>query len=164
MRPLTITLCGSIRFLHLFDAWNEALSCAGHVVFHLGMRGRRPNDADKFTLDDVHKRKIAASDAVLVLNRFAYIGESTMSEFEHAHGRDKEIRFLESWGKGQGIGRMHNDETRALAQSYGVPDGYGSPLNTSLFRCWPHDWFGDAIARRGRLVQVVSRALVASPA
>lgn len=158
---MIITLCGSIRFLHLFDAWNEALSCAGHAVFSLGMRSRpdsRPTEEDKAVLDAVHKNKIAASDAVLVLNRFAYIGESTMSEIEHAKSLGREVRFLESWGKGHGIDGLHTAEVQSLARFYGVPERYGSPIDTCRFNCWPQDWFGFESARRIALVRRVTEA------
>lgn len=83
---MIITLCGSSRFEPWFRLWNEALGLAGHPSFGLcawpSRKSRREwyTAEQKTTLDRVHLTKIERSDAILVLNVFAYMGESTLSE------------------------------------------------------------------------------------
>jgi hypothetical protein len=104
---MIITLCGSTRFRKEFDEWNAKLTLQGHAVFSLGLFGKQGSDVgkpaentpitdeQKVILDKVHKRKIGASDAIVVLNVGGYIGESTRSEIEFANLRDVDIYYLE---------------------------------------------------------------------
>jgi hypothetical protein len=135
---MIITLCGSARFEPWFHAWNEALSLSGHVVFGLAsypsLHGGEKNwytPEEKAVLDGVHRGKIAASHTVLFLNVMAYMGESTLNEFIHAKVQGKRILFLESWGKGCGIGGNHHQWLRDAADRFGV--NRGSPLDTSVY-------------------------------
>lgn len=135
-----ITLCGSARFERFFHAWNKALTVSGHTVFTLtafpSVEGDKnwyaPNT--KHLLDRAHFRKIQASDGIFVLNRNAYIGESTLREITFARHEDKKVYFLESWGRGCGIGASHNQEARNQIKEDNIPAGYRSPINTSLSR------------------------------
>ncbi len=163
---MIITLCGSNRFEAEFKAWNKALSLAGHVVHSLsvypsdeGNDAKRYTDEDKLMLDQVHKQKIFFSDAILVLNRFAYIGTSTMSEIEFARTHSKRRFALESWGKGYGITDAHRELYRASAICAGVPSSYASPIDTFA----PYfdgatsstELLGPAGPQRMRLLQIV---------
>jgi hypothetical protein len=94
---MIITLCGSARFEADFKDWNRRLTLSGHVVFSLAVY---PSDmgskgwytvAQKEQLDRVHKLKINASDAVFIINRNDYVGESTASELAYARQKDKQI-------------------------------------------------------------------------
>lgn len=134
---MIVTLCGSARFEDHFKTWNEALTMAGHTVFTLtrypSEKGAKLwyTDAQKKALDEAHKRKINASEAVLVLNVFGYMGPSTLSEVEHAKARRKQIYALESWGKGNGIGSSHFDYVQEARRRF-IPEGYvGSPIDTT---------------------------------
>ena len=167
---MIITLCGSARFEPWYHMWNEALSLAGHVVFGLAawpsMHDRREwySEDEKNVLDYVHKRKIDASDAILVLNVFAYIGESTLNEIEYARRHEVRTHFLESWGMGLGIGGNHNVETRAARDMYKVPLGYGSPISTVEDYEHPSPWdlLGDGGLRRSSIVdRLQARTLAA---
>jgi hypothetical protein len=146
---MIITLCGSARFEPWFHAWNEALSLSGHCVFGLGAypsahAGQRAwyTKEQKAALDKAHEKKIASSGAILVLNVFAYIGESTLKEITYARsfGDEKKVHFLESWGKGYGIGPNHNVWLQRLKAEYGVPEGYGSPMRTAVSSAAPDPW------------------------
>ena len=152
---MIITLCGSMRFLDYFDAWNDVLSCAGHLVFSIGVRSRKLHSVEKVILDEVHRCKIRESDAILVLNPFAYIGESTLNEIEHARHFDKEIRFLQRrWGKGLGLGPSPAEAVRVRALHYQVPHNFRSPIDTSCYRS-PFDghiWLGEGGPRRASIV------------
>jgi hypothetical protein len=50
---------------------------------------------DKIRLDNLHKEKINMSDAIYVINKDGYIGESTYSEIDWASRMKKQIYFLE---------------------------------------------------------------------
>lgn len=102
---MILTLCGSAKFEPWFHAWNKALTLSGHVVISLGAfpsiecEKNWYTDEQKLTLDMVHLSKIEESDAIVVLNCFGYIGESTMREIEFARVRDKQLYFLETLEK-----------------------------------------------------------------
>lgn len=109
MKPkhMTITLCGSTRFEAWFRAWETALSLLGHTVMSLSaypsdFKGEKIwyTDEEKRVMDEVHKRKIDASDGIFVLNVAGYIGESTLSEIHHARAKGKRVWFLQQQPQG----------------------------------------------------------------
>lgn len=98
---MIITLCGSARFENGFHHWNKRLTMDGHVVFSLtafpSIEGKK-NWYDletKIALDDAHKKKIDASDAIFVIDEWEtselYTGESTTHEIAHAEAGGKKI-------------------------------------------------------------------------
>jgi len=98
---MIITLCGSAKFEEEFKVWNEKLTLANHTVFSLSVYPSDKNgvkcwysDETKVALDAAHKRKIAASDAIVVLNRSGYYGDSTKSEIQFAQDNGKDIYWL----------------------------------------------------------------------
>lgn len=123
---MIVTMIGSARFEPWFRIWNEALTRAGHNVFG---PCAKPCAAAKMIGATVSTLQIAASDAVLVLNVFAYVGESTLREIAEAHRLGKRVFTLESWGVGNGIGRNHYQRVQDAAKKYGVPAGFGSPFD-----------------------------------
>lgn len=162
---MIITLCGSARFEPWFHAWSEALGLSGHCVFglvaypsqHEGVKGWY-SDEEKTVIDEVHKDKIDASDAIVVLNAFAYIGESTLTEVAYANKEKASIYFLESWGRGLGIDGGHNKTVRDAALRFGVPVLYGSPIDTTNGRdLW--SLLPDAGPRRSGIVNMLERRL-----
>lgn len=129
---MIITLCGSARFEKLFHLWNEVLTLSGHTVFGLSVypslkKGTKNwySDEEKELLDAAHRRKIDASDAILVINHFAYVGESTLKEIKYARRTGKRLYALESWG----IGSNHTLAYQNLAKKYKTW-GFASPLDT----------------------------------
>lgn len=164
MRSLIITLCGSARFEPWFHAWTEALGLAGHAVFGLcAWPSRHGGEKNWYTpeqkkmLDLVHFNKISASHAIVVLNVFAYLGESTLNEIAFARKQGKDIYFLQGWGKGCGIGPSHTEAYRAAADYYGVY-GFGSPICTSDDRdVWSTALLGPAGANRSAIVDFLHR-------
>ena len=46
-------------------------------------------------LDDIHKRKIDMADAIYVINKDGYIGQSTRSEIQYALRLGKQIIYME---------------------------------------------------------------------
>lgn len=98
---MIITLCGSLKYEDEFKKWNERLTFAGHMVFtvtsypsdHEGNKNwYTPEQKQK--LDLAHKRKITASDGILVLDIDGYIGESTDSEIAHAKYHKKIVKYI----------------------------------------------------------------------
>lgn len=120
---MVVTMIGSARFEPWFRIWNEALTRAGHNVFG---PSAKPCAAVKAIGSSVSTLQIAASDAVLVMNVFAYVGETTLQEIAEAHRLGKRVFTLESWGVGNGIGRNHYQRVQD-ATKHAYPVGwYGS--------------------------------------
>jgi hypothetical protein len=135
---MIVTLCGSARFEPWYLMWTEALGLSGHSVFGLtsypSMRGGEKEwytEEEKSGLDALHLRKIDASDCVVVLNPFGYLGESTLREIFHTKQCEKEIRFLTSYGKGVlTTGERYSSYHNSAASRYGVPVNYRAPIST----------------------------------
>lgn len=166
---MIITLCGSARFEPWFHAWNEALSLAGHCVFglasypsqHAGEKNWYTKE-QKENLDDVHTDKIEASEGVVILNVFAYLGESTLREIRYARRRGKTLFSLESWGEGCGLRGNHFESVRAAARGFRVPDSFGSPIDTSHRHGrwnYPYDLLGDGGPYRSAIVEMLKTRL-----
>lgn len=95
---MIITLCGSTRFKDEFERLNKELTLAGHIVLSVGVfahMGDEITDDQKIKLDALHKKKIDMSDAIFVINKFGYIGESTKSEIEYADKNNKVVFYME---------------------------------------------------------------------
>lgn len=93
-----MTLCGSTRFKEDFERVNRELTLSGCIVLSVGCFGHSGDkftEAQKVMLDDIHKRKIDMSDAIYVINKDGYIGESTKSEILYAIQHGKQIKFME---------------------------------------------------------------------
>ena len=93
-----ITLCGSTRFKDQFLEIQKQLTLEGHIVLSVGLFGHYgDNDAwdNKKMMDALHKRKIAMSDEIFVINVGGYIGDGTRSEIEFAERMGKTVRYLE---------------------------------------------------------------------
>lgn len=97
-----ITLCGSTKFKDDFIRVAEELTLAGNIVISLGLFGHADHkygavitDEVKEMLDRNHKNKILLSDAIFVINKDGYIGESTKSEINFAKQYGKEILYME---------------------------------------------------------------------
>ena len=96
---MIITLCGSTKFKDEFLEVQKQLTLQGHIVLSVGLFAHADNlelsREDKVRLDNLHKEKINMSDAIFVINKDGYIGESTYSEIDWADRMKKEIYFLE---------------------------------------------------------------------
>lgn len=98
---MIITLCGSTRFMEDFHAWNRRLTLAGNLVFSVStsVKGSwKPTRNEKEFLNEMHKKKIDNSDAILVLNHDNYIGESTASEIQYACKKGILILYAYQYG------------------------------------------------------------------
>ena len=97
MKYPVITLCGSTKFKEDFERVNRELTLAGHVVISVGCFGHSGDsitDVQKVMLDEIHKQKIDMADAIFVINKNGYIGESTKSEIKYAQEHNKSIIFM----------------------------------------------------------------------
>ena len=96
---MIITLCGSTKFKDEYLEVQKQLTLQGHIVLSVGMFGHADgvelSREEKVRLDNLHKEKINMSDAIFVINKDGYIGESTYSEIDWANRMNKEIYFLE---------------------------------------------------------------------
>lgn len=93
-----ITLCGSTRYKDEFIQAQRALTLDGNIVLSVGVFGHSDNTPlepeVKEMLDDIHKRKIDMSDAIYVINKDGYIGDSTRSEINYAKEHNKQIYYM----------------------------------------------------------------------
>lgn len=87
-KPQIITLCGSTRFKDLFLEAARDLTLQGWIVLMPGVFGHADNfewtEKQKKNLDELHLEKIRMSNAVFLLNKGGYIGDSTRREIEYA--------------------------------------------------------------------------------
>ena len=99
MKYKVITLCGSTRFKEDFERINRELTLQGNIVISVGCFGHAGDsftDEQKEMLDDIHKRKIDMADAIYVINKNGYIGESTKSEIKYAIEHNKPVMLMEA--------------------------------------------------------------------
>lgn len=95
-----ITLCGSTKFKEEYLEVQKQLTLQGNIVISVGLFGHSGDnevwsEGVKQMLDDMHLRKIDMADAIFVINKGGYIGQSTSREIEYAQSVGKEILFLE---------------------------------------------------------------------
>jgi len=95
-----VCLCGSTRYYEEFMRVNHYETRQGNIVLTVGSFGNRPElpwmsvrltDADKVSLDALHKDKIRMCDEVVVIG--AHRGESLKGELELANELRKPIRY-----------------------------------------------------------------------
>lgn len=94
-----ITLCGSTKFKDDFMRIQQELTLKGYIVLSVGVFVHDNNvevtEKQKKELDEIHKDKIRMSDAIYVIDRDGYIGDSTKSEIEFAKNLNKTIYYME---------------------------------------------------------------------
>ncbi len=96
---MIITICGSSKFKNeIFDAAKK-LTLDDHIVLMPTIFEHADNEEltveQKIRLDNLHKQKINMSDAIFVINKDGYIGESTYGEIDWADRMKKQVYFLE---------------------------------------------------------------------
>lgn len=96
-KPKIVCLCGSTRFKEEFELAELELTLEGYIVLTVGgfmhADGLPITEAQKYSLDRLHKYKISLCDEVLILNKDGYIGTSTQSEIEYAELSGKPVRY-----------------------------------------------------------------------
>ena len=95
-----ITICGSLKFEKDIKYWAEKLTFEGNCV--LSIIYPISTDLGVYTPEqrrffaEAHYKRIDLSDALFVVNKNGYIGDSTQKEIEYAKARGKEVIFLEN--------------------------------------------------------------------
>ena len=147
---MIVTVCADERFRDWIQAWREALTLSGHLVFDEVVLSERA-DAYKTTCD-----KIMLSNAFVCLNVYAFMGPQTLAFVDFAEKHRKPVYFLESWGKGCGIGGNHKESVQRLkTQGLGIPADYMSPIDTTTWGKYPFDLLPPAGILRSRLVRLL---------
>lgn len=103
-QPEIVCLCGSTRFVWMFNEQRVKLTREGKIVLSIELVTTQARDDDpqhvdpelKAQLDVLHLWKIYLADRVLVLNVRGYIGESTRAEIAFAEKIGKPIDYLEA--------------------------------------------------------------------
>lgn len=166
---MILTLCGSARFEPWFHLWIEALGLSGHPAFGLSAwpshkedKKEWYSDEQKRRLDQLHLDKIMASDAILVVNAFGYLGPSTLNEIAFAVKHKKPVYAMESWGEGRGVGASHSDAlTTAAVERYKLTLPVRSPIDMVYDRAGCHcpwDLLPEAGSYRSAIVQDIYQA------
>ena len=93
-----ITLCGSTRFKEEFMKEAERLTLNNYIVLmpHVFAHdtGIILDRNRKVAFDEMHRKMIDMSDAILVINKGGYIGESTKAEIEYAKVNNKKVYYM----------------------------------------------------------------------
>lgn len=96
-KPTVVCMCGSTRFKEDFLKWNKLLTLKGWIVLMPGVFGHAGDDVtvqQMIQLDQLHRRKIAMSDVVFVVDKDNYIGVSTRAEIDLAKALDIPVIYL----------------------------------------------------------------------
>ena len=91
-----ITICGSLKFTKEMMIEAQKLSLEGKCVLTPTfpvIENLEINDKQLQFLKQEHLKRIELADAILVLNKDNYIGESTKIEIEYAKLLNKEIIY-----------------------------------------------------------------------
>jgi hypothetical protein len=93
-----ITICGSLKFIEEMQFHAERLELEGNCVLTVIYPTKEKDDYTKDEIDSLgaaHLKKVELSDAIFVVNKNGYIGESTKKEIDYAKKLGKEIFFME---------------------------------------------------------------------
>lgn len=102
MKPKTVTICGSMKFMDRMQETAERLELEkGFAVIGVvpHVLGRELTEEEKVRLGELHLAKIDLSDAIFVVNEGGYIGHAVRTEIEYARRMGKEIMYLEPVGE-----------------------------------------------------------------
>ena len=102
MKPVVITLCGSIRFKKEFEMEEDRLTKLGFIVLKPGCWEHLSDDEEgermelKALLMYLHFRRIDMADRIHVINKGGYIGKSTLAEIKYAFDKGMPITKMET--------------------------------------------------------------------
>lgn len=91
-----ITLCGSLKFQKEMMIVAEKIALEGNCIFtpvYPVIENCERTEEQLKKLKEAHFKKIELSDAILVINKNNYIGDSTKLEIEYAKKLKKEIMY-----------------------------------------------------------------------
>jgi hypothetical protein len=101
-----ITVCGSLKFEQDMKYYTEKLELEGNCVLSViyPTKNKEEYTKDEISILEIgHSKRIDMSDAIFVVNKNGYIGESVRKEIDYAKRHNKEIIYLES-NNGDGLG------------------------------------------------------------
>ena len=106
-----ITFCGSSRFREVFHKLASEYTLMGWIVLmpHCYYENNSRPDL-KDLLVEIHRDMIEMSDAILVVNKNGYIGDSTKEEIKWAEVLHKEIKYYENPPEIPCTTYVYNDE------------------------------------------------------
>ena len=93
-----ITVCSSLKFIEEIQYYTEKLELEGNCVLGIIYPTK---SKESYTSEEIrslgmgHIKKIDPSDAIFVINKNGYIGDSVKNEIEHAKKTNKEVIYLE---------------------------------------------------------------------
>lgn len=93
-----ITICGSMRFsIDIMKIATKLETEKGYCIIQpvYSTNDKILNEIELQNVKKAHFKKIAISDAILVVNIGKYIGQSVAEEIEYAKSLNKEILYLE---------------------------------------------------------------------
>jgi len=94
-----ITMCGSTKFKedHLKELMR--LTLEGNIVLSCPFYDHSENlqltNEQCSMIANMHEGKINISDAIFVVNKNGYIGESTQNEIDYAYSKNIEVIYME---------------------------------------------------------------------
>ena len=91
-----ITLCGSLKFQKEMMLVAEKMALEGNCILtpvYPIIENCKRTEAQLERLKKAHFKRIELSDAILVINKNNYIGDSTKLEIEYAKKLEKEIIY-----------------------------------------------------------------------
>ena len=91
-----ITLCGSLKFQKEMMIVAEKIALEGNCIFtpvYPVIENSERTEEQMKRLKEAHFKKIELSDAILVINKNNYIGDSTKLEIEYAKKLKKKIMY-----------------------------------------------------------------------
>ena len=94
-----ITICGSMKFQKEMMITAEKLALEGNCILTpvYPVLNNEKTEEQLEELKNEHFKKIELSDAIFVVNKNQYIGESTKLEIEYAMKLKKELMYLEQF-------------------------------------------------------------------
>lgn len=130
---MIITLCGSARFEAQYHYWNKRLTLEGHTVFSLSVFPSTKDWYDekvKLDLDAAHLRKIALSDAVVIItDTTSYVGESTLREMDFAFNYYKMVFVTRETSSGPTLERVQTKS--AIVRPHGQSSFAAGPASSA---------------------------------
>ena len=91
-----ITLCGSLKFQKEMMIVAEKIALEGNCIFtpvYPVIENSERTEEQMKRLKEAHFKKIELSDAILVINKNNYIGDSTKLEIEYEKKLKKKIMY-----------------------------------------------------------------------
>jgi hypothetical protein len=158
-----VCLCGSTRFSEEYQQANLEETLAGHIVLTIGCDMKSDHDifegkteeelaSVKAHLDELHRKKIALADEILVVSRDFYIGESTAQEIQYAQSLGKRVCYYEE--ERGNVMSQKPEKQYTVAEMLKMPSGMlkalvdhyrGEGQQLSMFGSnWPED-VGEAL-------------------